>query len=106
MVLLAYASTRGSFADPRANVLLWGSAAAGVFAASAIALGASAVLGWLAIGYVLFAALLAGGTHLLLVAFAVALMPLVDRPRGSLALGLLLAALGALVARYAVATLN
>jgi len=106
MVGLALSSTRGSFADPAANVVLWGSAAAAIVAALVVVAGAPAAVGWIAIGYIAFAGLLATARPSLLVfALAVALMPLVPRPRGSLALGLAIAVVVAVGARYALGPL-
>ena len=61
-----------------------------------------ASIAWAGIGYVLFGALLTDGSpHLTLAALALALMPLVRRPRGSLALGLAIAVATALIAQSA-----
>ncbi|MDP9282171.1 MAG: hypothetical protein M3P38_08760, partial [Chloroflexota bacterium] len=60
----------------------------------------AAAVAWVAIGYVLFGALLTNGSpNWPLAALALALMPLVPRPNGSLGLGLLIASLAAVVAR-------
>lgn len=102
MLGLAVSTTRGSFADPTANVMLWGSAAAAALAAAVVVAGGPAALGWAAVGYVAFAGLLvAARPHVILLALAVALIPLVPRPHGSLALGLLVAVAVAAVSRLA-----
>lgn len=97
MVALAYAWTGGSFADRALDVVLWGSAGAGVVAALVVFGRGPAELGWVAIGYIVFAGLLASGLplpiHLLL---AIAFVPLLPRPRGSLVMGLAIAALVAI----------
>jgi hypothetical protein len=93
MVAVAYTLTRGSLADPAANLVLWGSAAAAVVAALVVLSNGPAVIGWAAIGYVVFAALLATERPVpLLLLLGVAYMPVLQRPRGSLALGLAIAA--------------
>lgn len=106
MTGIAVSSTGGSFADPAANLVLWGSAAAGVVAALVVMAGAPAVLAWVAIGYIAFAAVLASAPpNVLLAALAVALVPLVPRPRGSLPLGLAVALVVAIGTRYALEAL-
>lgn len=98
MVAAAYALTGGSFADRGANLVLWGSAAAVVVAALVVLSDGPAVLGWAAVGYVLFAALLATARPVpLLLLLAVAFLPILQRPRGSLAIGLAVAAAAAVV---------
>lgn len=106
MTGIAVSSTGGSFADPAASLVLWGSAAAGIVSAVVVMAGAPAALGWAAIGYIAFAALLASAPpNILLAALAVALMPLVPRPRESLPLGLAVALVVAIGARYALEAL-
>ena len=96
MVAAAYALTRGSLADPGANRVLWGSAAAAVVAALVILSNGPAVIGWAAVGYIVFAALLATARPVpLLLLLGVAYMPVLQRPRGSLAAGLAIAVLTA-----------
>ena len=96
MVAAAYTLTGGSFAHASANVVLWGSAAAAVVAALVVLVNGPALIGWLAVGYVLFAALLApSGPTPPLALLAVAYMPILQRPRGSLGLGIALAVLTA-----------
>lgn len=98
MVAAAYTLTRGSFTDPVANLVLWGSAAAAIVAGLVVLTGGPAAVGWAAVGYVLFAALLATPRPIpLLLLLAVAYMPILQRPRGSLALGISVAAGFALV---------
>ncbi len=106
MAVVAYIETGGHFGDSIGDLVLWGAAIAAAVCAFIVALDGSAFVAWIAVGYVLFGALLTRDSpHLLLVALAVALMPLVPRPRRSLALGLGVAALTAAVTRFAMATL-
>lgn len=97
LAMAGYAYLRtGGFGAPGIDLMLWGSAAATAIAAFVIATGGPAFFGWAAIGYILFAGLLlSDAPQLLLVALAVALMPVVQRPRGSLALGIAIAAISA-----------
>jgi hypothetical protein len=98
MVAAAFAITRGSFEDPAADLVVWGSAAAAVVAALVVLANGPAAIGWGAVGYVLFAALLATVRPVpLLLLLAVAYMPILERPRGSLAIGLAVAVAVALV---------
>jgi hypothetical protein len=61
------------------------------------------VIGWIAIGYILFAGLLlTDAPQLLLIALAIALMPVVQRPRNSLAIGIVTATLSAFAWRVAI----
>jgi hypothetical protein len=102
MAVFAYAQT-GGFGNPGIDIMLWGSAAAAAVAAFVVATNGPAVLGWIAIGYVLFAGLLlTDAPQLLLLALAVALMPVVQRPRNSLAFGIVVAALSAFAWRFAI----
>ena len=94
MAVYAYVAT-GGFGNVATDLILWGSAAAAAIAAFVVSTNGPAVLGWIAIGYILFAGLLITGPELVLVALAVALMPVVQRPRGSLAIGIVVAALSA-----------
>jgi len=95
MAIYAYLQT-GGFGNPGIDLMLWGSAAAAAVAAFVVATDGPAVLGWIAIGYILFAALLlTAAPQLLLVALAIALMPVVQRPRSSLAFGIVIATLSA-----------
>lgn len=99
MVALAMVLTGGAVASTRAMLVLWGSAGAAVTAALVVLTGGPASLGWIAIGYALGAAVLAEPPYLPLLLLAVAFMPLLPRPRGSLAIGLGLAAVSAVIFR-------
>jgi hypothetical protein len=100
----AFAQTGGRFALAPAELILWGSAVAAAICAIVVYLAGSALIAWLAIGYILFGAVLTSGSpHWPLLALAVALMPLVPRPRGSVVLGLGVAAGAAIGVRYAIA---
>ncbi len=106
MAVAAYAETGGRFALLPADLVLWGSAVAAGICAIVILIAGSSLVAWAAIGYVLFGALLtSGGPHWPLVALAVALMPLVPRPRGSVWMGLGMAFLVALGARLVIGAL-
>ena len=106
MGLLAYSETGGSFGFSAAEIILWGAVVAAAVCALVILTEGAAVIAWVAIGYVLFGALLTNGSpHWTLGALALALMPLVSRPRGSLALGLAIAVVTALIARVLVGLL-
>lgn len=103
MVAAAHVLTGGSFGDPSANVVLWGSAAAAVLAGLVVLTNAPAVIGWAAVGYVMFAALLATPRPVpLLLLLAVAYMPILQRPRGSVALGIAVALATAVVLRVVI----
>lgn len=102
MVALAFTLTGGSLADPAANVVVWGSAAAAVVAALVVLTRGPAILGWAAVGYVVFAGVLAGPRpQPLLLLLALAYMPILDRPRGSLSLGLTVAGVTAVAVALA-----
>jgi hypothetical protein len=102
MAVFAYLQT-GGFGNPGIDLMLWGSAAAAAVAAFVVATSGPSVLGWIAIGYVLFAGvLLTDAPQLLLLALAIALMPVVQRPRNSLALGIVVATLSAFAWRLAI----
>ena len=106
MGVLAYSETGGSFGISAAEIILWGAVAAAALCALIILTDGAAVIAWAAIGYVLFGALLTNGSpHLTPAALALALMPLVPRPRGSLVLGLAVALVTALIARTLVGLL-
>jgi hypothetical protein len=92
MAVYAYVAT-GGFGSFGTDLILWGSAAAAAVTAFVVSTNGPAVLGWIAIGYILFAGLLIGGPELVLIALALALMPVLQRPRGSLALGVAIATL-------------
>jgi len=105
MAIFAYART-GGFGELGIDLVLWGSAAAAAIAAFIVALNGPAAVGWIAIGYILFAGvLLTPEPQLLLIALAIALMPVVQRPRGSLAVGIAVATIAAFAWRIAIALL-
>ena len=100
MGALAYSETGGRFGLSAAELVLWGAVAAAAMCALVVLVEGPASIAWAGIGYVLFGALLTDGSpHLTLAALAFALMPLVPRPRGSLAFGLAVAFATALIAR-------
>lgn len=106
MALFAYVNTGGSFGRLETDLLLWGSAIAASFTAFVVATNGPGLLAWAAIGYLLFAGVLVTERpELLLIALAVALMPVAPRPRGSLALGIVVAVLAAFAWRVLVAAL-
>ena len=106
MGVLAFSETGGSFGISAAELVLWGAVAAAAACTVVVLVEGSASIAWAAIGYVLFGALLTNGSpHWTLAALSVALMPLVPRPRGSLALGLLIAVVTALISRTLVGLL-
>jgi len=106
MGVLAFSETGGTFGISAAELVLWGAVAAAAACAVVVLLEGSASIAWAAIGYVLFGALLTNGSpHWTLAALSVALMPLVPRPRGSLAVGLLIAVVTALISRTLVGLL-
>ncbi|HUQ17639.1 MAG TPA: hypothetical protein VM070_07620 [Candidatus Saccharimonadales bacterium] len=106
MSVFAYVNTGGSFGRLDTDVLLWGSAVAASFAAFVVATNGPGLLAWTAIGYILFAAVfVTERPELILVALAVALMPVAPRPRGSLGLGLIVALVAAFAWRFVVAAL-
>jgi hypothetical protein len=100
MGAFAFSETGGTFAIGAAELVLWGAVVAAAVCAVVVLTEGAASIAWSAIGYVLFGALLTDGSpNWPLVALALALMPLVPRPRGSLGLGVLIASVMALVAR-------
>ena len=102
MSIYAYLQT-GGFGNPGIDLMLWGSAAAAAVAAFVVATNGPGVLGWIAIGYILFAGiLLTDAPQLLLVALAIALMPVVQRPRNSLAFGIVVATISAFAWRIVI----
>lgn len=106
MGAFAFSESGGSFGITIPDLVLWGSVAAAALCALIVYLEGRAVVAWAAIGYVLFGALLTNGSpNWPLVALALALMPLVPRPRGSLGLGLLIASAVAVVARVLIGLL-
>jgi hypothetical protein len=106
MGAFAFSETDGSFGMSAAELVLWGAVVAAAVCAVVVIRDGPPVLAWAAIGYVLFGALLTDGSpHWPLAALALALMPLVPRPRSSLGLGLLVASVFALVARTVIGLL-
>ena len=103
MAAFAFYVTGGRFgADPIVDLVMWGSAAAAAVAAMVVATRGAATLSWVAIGYILCAGLLVLETpQLIVTSLAFALMPIMPRPRESLALGLTIASATALAARAA-----
>jgi hypothetical protein len=102
MALFAYLQT-GGFGNPGIDLMLWGSAAAAAVAAFVVATNGPGVIGWIAIGYILFAGLLlTDAPQLLIIALAIALMPVVQRPRNSLAIGIVTATLSAFAWRVVI----
>ena len=100
MGVLAYTETGGTLGLDPIHLVLWGAVAAAAVCAAVVLLEGSASIAWAAIGYILFGALLTNGSpHWTLAALSVALMPLVPRPRASLALGLAIAVVTALISR-------
>lgn len=106
MGAFAYSETAGSFGISAAELVLWGAVAAAAVCAVVVLLGRPAFIAWAGIGYVLFGALLTNDSpHWPLAALALALTPLVPRPNRSLALGLVIAAAAALIARTVIGLL-
>ena len=104
MGVLAFNETGGRFAATFSEYVLWGSVLAAAICAIVILKEVLAPLAWMAIGYVLFGGLLTQGSpHFGFVLLALALAPMVPRPRDSLALGIGIAAVSALVSRVAMA---
>lgn len=105
MAIFAYLGT-GGFGQLVPDLVLWGSAAAAAIAAFVVATDGAPVLGWVAVGYIVFAGLLvAEQPQLVLIALALALMPVLQRPRRSLALGIAIAAIAAFCWRIAIVLL-
>ena len=101
--ILAFNETGGRFAASFAEYVLWGSVLAAAICAIVILVENLAALAWIAIGYVLFAGLLTQASpHFGFVLLALALAPMVPRPRDSLILGIGIAAVSALVSRVAI----
>ena len=101
--VLAFNETGGRFAATFAEYVLWGSVLAAALCAIVILIDGVAPLAWIAIGYILFGGLLAQGSpHYGFVLLALALAPMVPRPRESLSLGIAIAAVSALVSRVAI----
>ncbi len=104
MGVLAFNETGGRFAASLADYTLWGSVLAAAICAIVILADSLAPLAWIAIGYMLFAGLLTQGSpHFGFVLLALALAPMVPRPRASLIPGSGIAAVSAVVSRAAIA---
>ncbi|HEY8824756.1 MAG TPA: hypothetical protein VIP07_07705 [Candidatus Limnocylindria bacterium] len=102
--VLAFNETGGRFAATFAEYILWGAVLAAAVCAIVILVESLAPLAWIGIGYILFGGLLTQGSpHFGFVLLALALAPMVPRPRSSLALGIGIAAVSALVSRVAIA---
>jgi len=102
--VVAFNETGGRFAATFAEYVLWGSVLAAAICALVIIVESLSVLAWIGIGYILFGGLLTQGSpHWGFVLLALALAPMVPRPRGSLALGIGIAAVAAVVSRIAIA---
>jgi hypothetical protein len=102
--ILAYNETGGRFAATLTEYVLWGSVLAAAICTLVIVFDRLAPLAWIGIGYILFGGLLTQGSpHYGFVLLAIALAPMVPRPRGSLSLGIAIAAVSALVSRVAIA---
>jgi hypothetical protein len=100
MGVLAYTETGGTLGLDPIHLVLWGAVVAAAVCAAVVLVEGSASIAWAAIGYILFGALLTNGSpHWTLAALSVALMPLVPRPRASLALGVAIAVVTALISR-------
>jgi hypothetical protein len=106
MGVLAFRETGGTFGIDTADLVLWGAVVAAVVCAVVVLADGAGALAWAGIGYVLFGAFpTEGGPNWPLAALALALMPLVPRPNRSLALGLVIALAGAVIARVLVGML-
>jgi len=102
--ILAFNETGGRFAATFSEYVLWGSVLAAAICTIVILANTGAPLAWIGIGYVLFGGLLTQGSpHYGFVLLAIALAPMVPRPRGSLSLGIAIAAVSALASRVAIA---
>lgn len=99
MVAAAYTLTErfpGSFED---LAFMWLSAGAAVVVTLVVLGGLPAAIGWVALGYILFAAVAsvrAQTPQILLILLFAAYVPMLDRPRGSLAIGLAISVVSAL----------
>jgi len=100
MGALAYDATGGRVAATATEYVLWGAVLAAAVCTLVIVFDSGAALAWAAIGYVLFGGLLTRGSpHFGFILLALALAPMVPRPRDSLTLGLGIAAVAAGVSR-------
>jgi hypothetical protein len=101
--ILAFNEAGGRLPASLGEYVLWGSVLAAAICAIVILVETLAPLAWIAIGYMLFAGLLTQGSpHFGFVLLALALAPMVPRPRGSLSLGIGIAAVSAVVSRVAI----
>jgi hypothetical protein len=106
MAVAAYVETGGRFALTPAELVLWGSAVSAALCAVVVFTSGSPFVAWSAIGYIVFGGLLTDGSpHWPLLALALALTPLVPRPRGSVLLGIAVALLVAVAARAVIGAL-
>jgi hypothetical protein len=104
IAVLAFNETGGRFAATFSEYVLWGSVLAAGICALVILTDGLAPVAWVAIGYILFGGLLTQGSpHIGFVLLALALAPMVPRPRGSLSLGIGIAAVSAVVSRVLIA---
>jgi hypothetical protein len=102
--VLAFNETGGRFAATFAEYILWGSVLAAGICTIAILAEGLAPLAWMGIGYILFGGLLTKGSpHIGFVLLALALAPMVPPPRGSLGLGIGIAAVSAAASRVLIA---
>jgi hypothetical protein len=100
MGVLAYDVTGGRAAATATEWVLWGAVLAAAVCALVIVLDGPAEVAWAAIGYVLFGGLLTRGSpHFGFILLALALAPMVPRPRDSLTAGLGIAAVAAVASR-------
>ena len=100
MGALAYSATGGEIAATATEWVLWGAVLAAGVCTLVIALDGPPEIAWVAIGYVLFGGLLTSGSpHFGFILLALALAPMVPRPRDSLTLGLGIAAVAAVASR-------
>lgn len=98
--VLAFNETGGRFAATFSEYVLWGSVLAAGICALVILADGLAPLAWIGIGYILCGGLLTQGSpHIGFVLLALALAPMVPRPRGSLTLGIGIATVSAVVSR-------
>ena len=97
MGVLAFNETGGRFAASFAEYILWGSVLAAAICAIVILAEGLAPLAWVG------GLLTQGSPHFGFVLLALALAPMVPRPRGSLSLGIGIAAVSAVVSRIAIA---
>lgn len=106
MGVVAFGRAGVPLAPHASDIVLWGAVVSAALCAVVISVSGAALVAWAAIGYVLFGGLLTrGAPHVLLLALALALMPLVPRPRGSLLAGLVAAAVSAVAFRALVVIL-